>query len=339
MRPRTAGRTPSGSCRRSRASRSRRRGSSRPPGARSLGRRSCDAARERSGTVPAGRRQRPIWRTACRSRWAFSTRARRRKPSPVSPKPRPGLTATSASSSSFMAKSIEPICDRQGSGMADQTNIPARGASTSQPSRRRPRTRTSRRDLVLGDLGQPALLAVPQGDDRGDLHGLEDPVVVIALDRLEGAQHLAVAGREADPPAGHVVALGHRRELAADALGPLDRQEARRLVAVEADVAVGEVVDHEEAVLLRQRDDLLEEGRLDDRGRRVVRVVQDQDLGPRDTGSRRSGRCSPGRPSRRGRPARSRWPRPGRWRGRGSGSWAPGPARCRRARAGPGTCG
>ena len=58
------------------------------------------------------------------------------------------------------------------------------------------------------------------------------------------------------------------------------RQEARRLVAVEADVAVGEVVDHDEAVLLGQVDDLLEERLLDDRGRRVVRVVEDQDLGP-----------------------------------------------------------
>ena len=40
--------------------------------------------------------------------------------------------------------------------------------------------------LVFGDLGEPAGLAVPQGDDRGDLDGLEDPVIVIALDRLEG---------------------------------------------------------------------------------------------------------------------------------------------------------
>ena len=134
--------------------------------------------------------------------------------------------------------------------------------------------------LVLGDLGQPGLLAVPQGNDRGDLHRLEDPVVVIALDRLERGQHVAVASREADPPAGHVVALGHRRELAADALGPLHRQEARRLVAVEADVAVGEVVDHEEAVLLRQGDDLLEERLLHHGCRRVVRVVEHQDLGP-----------------------------------------------------------
>ena len=63
------------------------------------------------------RRQRAICRTAWRSRWAFSTRASRRKPSPVSPKARPGLTTTLASSSSFMAKSIEPICDRQGSGI------------------------------------------------------------------------------------------------------------------------------------------------------------------------------------------------------------------------------
>ena len=63
-------------------------------------------------------------------------------------------------------------------------------------------------------------------------------------------------------------------------LAPFADEEARRLVAVEADVAVGEVVDHEEAVLLGQADDLLEEAGIDDRRRRVVGVVQDQDLGP-----------------------------------------------------------
>ena len=158
-----------------------------------------------------------------------------------------------------MAKSIESICDRQGSGIAVQTNIPARGGLGVPADPPQAADQGVAPQLILGDLGQPPLFAVPQRHDRRDLHGLEDPVVVIALDRLERRQHVAVAGGEADPPAGHVVALGHRREFAADLLGPLDRQEARRLIAVEADVAVGKVVDHEEAILLRQGDDLLKE--------------------------------------------------------------------------------
>ena len=124
-----------------------------------------------------------------------------------------------------------------------------------------------------------------------------------------------------------------------DVLGARDRQEARGLVAVEADVAVGEVVDDEEAVLLGQRDDLLEERRLDDRGRRVVRVVEDQDLGP---GKRLS--------QTRATLARNACgvadvERDDVARGQGDGvdvdrearARARGP--CRPARAGPGTCG
>ena len=58
--------------------------------------------------------------------------------------PAPGLTTTFASSSNFMAKSIEGICERQGSGMGDQTNMPALGGSGAQPNRLKPRIKTSR---------------------------------------------------------------------------------------------------------------------------------------------------------------------------------------------------
>ena len=121
---------------------------------------------------------------------------------------------------------------------------------------------------------------MPQRHDGRDLDGLENAVVVISLDRLERTQHVAIAGGEAHAPAGHVVALGHRREFAADALGPFDRQETRRLISVEADVAIGEVVNHEEAVLLGKGDDLFKKRPVHDGRRRVVRIVDDQDLGP-----------------------------------------------------------
>lgn len=50
---------------------------------------------------------RPICRTACFSRFSFSTSDMRQYPSPAGPKPLPGLTATFAFSKSCMAKSTE----------------------------------------------------------------------------------------------------------------------------------------------------------------------------------------------------------------------------------------
>ena len=82
-------------------------------------------------------------------------------------------------------------------------------------------------------LGLDRGVGVPQGDDRGDLDRLEQAVVVIALDDAQGPHHLRVAAAEADPPAGHVVALAHRGELDAHLLRPRRGQEARRLIAVE----------------------------------------------------------------------------------------------------------
>jgi len=73
---------------------------------------------------------------------------------------------------------------------------------------------------------------------------------------------LGVAGHKADPPAGHVVALGEREELDRDVLGARHLQDRRRHVAVEHDVRIGEIVDHPDAVLLGDRNHLLEEIQL-----------------------------------------------------------------------------
>ncbi len=96
--------------------------------------------------------------------------------------------------------------------------------------------------------------------------------------RASARDHLAVADGEADPPARHVVALRQREELDADVLRARHLQEARRLVAVEDEVGVGEVVHDQQLVLARELDDALEEGEVDDLGGRVVREVEDQQL-------------------------------------------------------------
>src|SRR6266571_2621745 len=64
-----------------------------------------------------------------------------------------------------------------------------------------------------------AVLGAVQRDDGGDLDRLEDAVIEVALDLLEGSDHLGVAHTEPHPPARHVVALGHGEELHAHVLG------------------------------------------------------------------------------------------------------------------------
>src|SRR5581483_6115079 len=60
--------------------------------------------------------------------------------------------------------------------------------------------------VLLADLLDVVLRPV-QRVRRGDLERLEDAVVEVALDAGERGDDLAVADREADPPARHVVAL------------------------------------------------------------------------------------------------------------------------------------
>ena len=117
-----------------------------------------------------------------------------------------------------------------------------------------------------------------QRRDRRELRRLEDAVVVIALDRAERFDHLAMAGAEADAPAGHVVAFAHRREFDADFLGAGRGEKTRRLIAVEADVGVREVGDHEEAEPLGERDEFDVEVLIDRGARRIVRKVDDDEL-------------------------------------------------------------
>ncbi len=132
--------------------------------------------------------------------------------------------------------------------------------------------------FVDGSLLLHAGVAVAEGHDGGDLHGLEHAVVVVAFDRGESFDHLAVAGAEADAPAGHVVAFAHRGEFDADIGGTGRGQEARGLVAVEGDIGVGEVADDGEAIFAGEFYDFVEERLLDANGRRVVRVVYDDEL-------------------------------------------------------------
>ena len=81
--------------------------------------------------------------------------------------------------------------------------------------------------------------------------------------RPSAATSFLIADHEADAPAGHVVALREGEELDGDVFGAGNFEDAGRLVAVEDEVGVGEVVDEVDAVLLAERDEALEEGEVD----------------------------------------------------------------------------
>ena len=67
-----------------------------------------------------------------------------------------------------------------------------------------------------------------------------------------------VAGGERDTPAGHVVRLRAAEQLDRDVLGAGALEQARRDVAVEADLGVRVVVHEQDVVLLGERDGAVE---------------------------------------------------------------------------------
>ena len=99
---------------------------------------------------------------------------------------------------------------------------------------------------------------------------------------------LRVPDDEAEPPAGHPVALRHGEELDADLPRARLGEEAPRLEAVEHEIGVGEVVDDDGTGLRRVGDGLGEDAR---RGRGRARVrgiveVEGGDAVPRDIEAR-----------------------------------------------------
>jgi hypothetical protein len=123
-----------------------------------------------------------------------------------------------------------------------------------------------------------------EGDRRGDLHRLEHAVVEIALQLDKRLDDRGIAEQERAAPAGHREALRHRVQLDRALLGTLGLEDARRPVAVEADVGIREVVDDDHLPLPAEVDDPLHEVEVDDGPRRVVRERDDEHprLGPTD---------------------------------------------------------
>ena len=120
-----------------------------------------------------------------------------------------------------------------------------------------------------------------QRDDAGDLERLEDAIVQIALNLGQCGDHFAISDAEPDPPSWHIVTLGESVKLDADLLCLRNLQETRGAVAVEAQVSIGEVMDHDDVVLLGECHDLFKKLQVHNRGGRIMRKVDDQDPGTR----------------------------------------------------------
>src|SRR5262247_795563 len=67
--------------------------------------------------------------------------------------------------------------------------------------------------LIHGPDLLDAILPALERDDGRNLNRRERPVIVITLDARQGGDEIAIAYHEADPPAGHVVALRQGEEL------------------------------------------------------------------------------------------------------------------------------
>src|SRR6266542_2108163 len=123
---------------------------------------------------------------------------------------------------------------------------------------------------TLGD----GLLRAGQRRDAGLLDRPEDPDTAVVVEQVDPLDDLRVPDHEPDPPAGHPVGLGHREHLDAYVFRARRRQETARLAPVVDEVAVGEVVHHGRAGLVRVLDGLLKRAvRHRDRAG-VARVVQ-----------------------------------------------------------------
>ena len=98
------------------------------------------------------------------------------------------------------------------------------------------------------------------------------------LDEVQPRDDLRIADDEAEPPAGHAVALREREHLDADLACAVLGEEALGPAAVEDEVGVGEVVHDRRARLVRELDRLGEDaGRSRDGGR--VRGIVEVDRG------------------------------------------------------------
>ena len=122
-----------------------------------------------------------------------------------------------------------------------------------------------------------ALGTVERRDGRV-LHGQEHAVVHVGFERPEVLHDVLVADTEADARAREAVGLRERVELHAHVLRARIGKEAAALPAVEYELTIGVVVQHDDVVLFREGDELLVPAVRCQHRRRVVRIGDNHEL-------------------------------------------------------------
>ena len=137
-----------------------------------------------------------------------------------------------------------------------------------------PSTSTSRRALIaLADFGD-AILRPVQRRRRRDLDRRERAVIEIGFDPRQRRDQPRIADREADPPAGHRIGLAQRGELDRDVARPRHFEDRGRRLAVEIDLGIGQVRQHDDVVMPAEIDDLAVEIEIDGLRRRIGREIE-----------------------------------------------------------------
>ncbi len=214
-------------------------------------------------------------RTAWAIRCSFSTSAKRTKPSPPGPEPDAG-----AHGNLRLARELDGELERAKLpvGLRDRSpdeHRPERALDLPADTRQPVTEDVAALAIDLARLARIVALFV-QRDDGGDLDRLEGPVVEVGLEPRKRRQRRCVAEREAHTPTGHRERLGERVRLDRDVRGAGNLKDRRRLVPVERDVCVGEVVHDERLVLACQRYEPFHEAEVDHARRRVVGERDDE---------------------------------------------------------------
>ena len=114
------------------------------------------------------------------------------------------------------------------------------------------------------------------------MDGREGAIVVVTLDSGKRVDQFFIAHHESDPPACHVVTLTHGEKLNRNVARTRDLHDRGRLEPIETNIRVGEIVNHQNIVLLGQSDNPLKKIILNALRGRIAGKAQNNHLGLRD---------------------------------------------------------
>ena len=200
-------------------------------------------------------RKRRMLRAAWRMRCSFSTKAMRTWPSPFSPKPAPGRHRDASlldqqGRELNAAERLERFGNRRpGEHRGPRRRHPPAGAAERIHQRVAPAP-VDRAHLV------DAIVRTVERRGGGDLDRRKGAVVEIGFHPRQRRDDTLVADGKADAPARHRIGFRHRSKFDGNVHGAGNLQNRGRRIVIEIDLGIGEIRQHQEAVLLRKGDKL-----------------------------------------------------------------------------------